>query len=71
MSIEVAQKLGFFTVGLKVDPGDWNGPSAKEIVERVLAQVEDPDPSGAGSSSSCTISAATAADRQGTSGDHR
>ena len=44
MSIEVAQKLGFFTVGLKVDPGDWNGPSAKEIVERVLAQVEDPDP---------------------------
>jgi cellulose synthase/poly-beta-1,6-N-acetylglucosamine synthase-like glycosyltransferase len=31
-------------VGLKVDPDDWQQPPADQIVQRVLAQINDPDP---------------------------
>ena len=40
----VAEKLGYLTVGLKVDPDDWQHPTPDQIVERVLAQTTDPDP---------------------------
>lgn len=40
----VAEKLGYLTVGLKVDPDDWQRPPADEIVRRVVAQATDPDP---------------------------
>jgi peptidoglycan-N-acetylglucosamine deacetylase len=42
--IEIAQSMGSISVGVSVDPDDWQQPSADEIVQRVVAQVEDPDP---------------------------
>lgn len=42
--MEVAEKLGYLTVGLKIDPDDWQRPTADQIVQRVLAQATDPDP---------------------------
>ncbi len=42
--LEVAEKLGYLTVGLRVDPDDWQKPTPDQIVERVLAQATDPDP---------------------------
>jgi peptidoglycan-N-acetylglucosamine deacetylase len=42
--MEVAERLGYLTVGLKVDPDDWQQPSPDLIVERVLAQATGPDP---------------------------
>ncbi len=41
--MEVAEKLGYLTVGLKIDPDDWQRPSPEQIVERVLAQATNPD----------------------------
>lgn len=41
--IEVAQAMGYLTVGSRIDPLDWSlAPkySSKQIVERVLAQLE-------------------------------
>ena len=32
------------SVGIHVDPNDWQGPSVDQIIERVLAQVSDPNP---------------------------
>ena len=43
-----AQDLGYITVGLKVDPDDWQQPKANEIVARVLAAVSDPNPDNRG-----------------------
>lgn len=42
--LQVAEELGYLTVGLKVDPDDWQQPPADQIVARVLAQINDPDP---------------------------
>ena len=42
--IEIAQSMGYYSVGLHVDPSDWQRPSADEIVDRVIAQVSDPNP---------------------------
>jgi cellulose synthase/poly-beta-1,6-N-acetylglucosamine synthase-like glycosyltransferase/peptidoglycan/xylan/chitin deacetylase (PgdA/CDA1 family) len=42
--LRVAEDLGYLTVGLKVDPDDWQQPPADQIVARVLAQINDPDP---------------------------
>ena len=42
--IELAQSMGYLSVGLHVDPNDWERPPAATIVARVLAQVNDPDP---------------------------
>ena len=35
----VAARLGYLTVGLNVDPLDWQGPKAEVIAQRVIAQV--------------------------------
>ena len=42
--IEQAQSMGYLSVGLHVDPNDWERPTAAVIVSRVLEQVGDPDP---------------------------
>ena len=42
--IEIAQSMGSTSVGVSVDPNDWQQPSADEIVQRVLSQVNDPNP---------------------------
>lgn len=42
--IEIAQGMGYLSVGLHVDPNDWQRPTADQIVARVLAQVSDPNP---------------------------
>src|SRR6476619_5043036 len=42
--IEIAQSMGYVTVGLHVDTNDWLHPSADVIVQRVIDQVSDPNP---------------------------
>ncbi len=42
--MQVAERLGYLTVGLKVDPDDWKAPPPEKIVERILKQATDPDP---------------------------
>ncbi|MDB5393671.1 MAG: glycosyl transferase [Rhodospirillales bacterium] len=42
--ISIAQSLGYLTVGLHVDPDDWQGPSSDLIIQRVLEQIADPNP---------------------------
>jgi cellulose synthase/poly-beta-1,6-N-acetylglucosamine synthase-like glycosyltransferase len=42
--IEIAQSMGYVSVGLHVDPNDWQRPDADVIVDRVLEQVSDPNP---------------------------
>jgi cellulose synthase/poly-beta-1,6-N-acetylglucosamine synthase-like glycosyltransferase/peptidoglycan/xylan/chitin deacetylase (PgdA/CDA1 family) len=42
--IEAAQSMGYFSVGLHVDPDDWQRPPANTIVDRTVAQVMDPNP---------------------------
>jgi peptidoglycan-N-acetylglucosamine deacetylase len=41
--MEIAQSMGFTTVGVNVDPGDWQKRSPDEIIQRVLAQLDEPD----------------------------
>jgi peptidoglycan-N-acetylglucosamine deacetylase len=40
---EQAQRLGYVSVGLHVDPDDWKRPGADEIVRRTIDQVEEGD----------------------------
>jgi cellulose synthase/poly-beta-1,6-N-acetylglucosamine synthase-like glycosyltransferase len=42
--IQVGERLGYLAFGLRVDPDDWQQPSADTIVKRILDQVTDPDP---------------------------
>ena len=42
--IQIAQSMGYVSVGLQVDPNDWQGPSADVILQRVMDQVTHPDP---------------------------
>ncbi len=46
--IQIAQSMGYVSVGLHVDPNDWQRPPADVIVSSVLAQVSDPNPDMAG-----------------------
>ncbi len=46
--VAVAQKMGFVTVGLRIDPDDWLRPPAQTIIDRILKQVADLDPDNAG-----------------------
>ena len=36
--------MGYLSVGLHVDPNDWQNPTADQIVSRVIEQVSDPNP---------------------------
>lgn len=38
--VYAAQKLGYLSVGLHVDPNDWQRPKKDEIIERVMEQVK-------------------------------
>ncbi len=38
--IEIAQSMGYVSVGLHVDPDDWQRPPADTIIARVLAGRE-------------------------------
>jgi cellulose synthase/poly-beta-1,6-N-acetylglucosamine synthase-like glycosyltransferase/spore germination protein YaaH/peptidoglycan/xylan/chitin deacetylase (PgdA/CDA1 family) len=40
----IAQKLGYLTVGLRIDPDDWKKPDASLIVERALDRLSDTGP---------------------------
>jgi cellulose synthase/poly-beta-1,6-N-acetylglucosamine synthase-like glycosyltransferase/peptidoglycan/xylan/chitin deacetylase (PgdA/CDA1 family) len=42
--VERAQDMGYITVGLRVDPDDWQRPPAATIVQRTLEQISDPNP---------------------------
>ena len=42
--IQIAQSMGYVSVGLQVDPDDWQRPPADVIVQRVIDQVTHPDP---------------------------
>ncbi|HSB94916.1 MAG TPA: polysaccharide deacetylase family protein, partial [Spongiibacteraceae bacterium] len=42
--VERAQAMGYITVGLRVDPDDWQRPPAATIVQRVLEQIADKNP---------------------------
>jgi cellulose synthase/poly-beta-1,6-N-acetylglucosamine synthase-like glycosyltransferase/peptidoglycan/xylan/chitin deacetylase (PgdA/CDA1 family)/spore germination protein YaaH len=42
--VERAQHMGYITVGLRVDPDDWQRPPAATIVQRTLEQIGDPNP---------------------------
>jgi peptidoglycan-N-acetylglucosamine deacetylase len=45
---EEAQRLGYVSVGLHVDPDDWKRPGADEIVRRTIEQVEAGSPERSG-----------------------
>ena len=42
--VEIAQNLGYITVGVHVDPMDWMQPSAQQMMQSVLAAVNNPNP---------------------------
>jgi cellulose synthase/poly-beta-1,6-N-acetylglucosamine synthase-like glycosyltransferase/peptidoglycan/xylan/chitin deacetylase (PgdA/CDA1 family)/spore germination protein YaaH len=42
--IQEAQDMGYVTVGLHIDPDDWQRPPAEEIISRTLAQLSDMNP---------------------------
>ncbi len=41
--VEIAQGMGYVTVGLRVDPDDWQQPAASDIISRTLAQISNPN----------------------------
>ncbi len=44
LPIEVAQRLGYLTVGVHVDAQDWELPGVDKIVSRTIAAVENTNP---------------------------
>ncbi|MBV9172680.1 MAG: glycosyltransferase, partial [Chloroflexi bacterium] len=42
--VEIAQRLGYVTVGEQIDPIDWALPGADKIVDRAVDQVMHPKP---------------------------
>lgn len=38
--VSIAQSLGYITVGLHIDPGDWQNPGVDSIIARALAQLD-------------------------------
>ncbi len=42
--VQLAQSLGYVTVGLRVDPDDWLEPPADEIVQRIMERMGDTNP---------------------------
>ena len=46
--LDLAQHMGYVTVGLRVDPDDWQRPDADTIVQRVVEGIETPDPDARG-----------------------
>lgn len=46
--LDLAQNMGYITVGLRVDPDDWQKPDADTIVQRVEQGIETSDPDARG-----------------------
>ena len=42
--VQIAQNLGYITVGEHIDPVDWSLPGADKIVSRVLTALDHPPP---------------------------
>jgi len=42
--VELAQSLGYITIGMHVDPSDWELPGSAAILQRVLAAVHAKNP---------------------------
>ena len=42
--IQIAQKMGYLSVGLHIDPDDWQRPGTDQIVNSVLAQIATTNP---------------------------
>ncbi len=42
--VEIAQNQGYITVGVHVDPSDWEKPTLPEMMQRVFKEVNDPNP---------------------------
>lgn len=42
------QNLGYITVGLRIDPNDWQLPGADKIVQRTVERAADTDPDSRG-----------------------
>lgn len=42
--VQIAQDQGLLTIGVHVDPFDWQQPSAEEMMQRIMKSVTDPDP---------------------------
>ena len=43
-AVKIAQSLGYATVGLRVDPDDWQEPAADLIVQRIMDRMADTNP---------------------------
>jgi peptidoglycan-N-acetylglucosamine deacetylase len=44
LPVEIAQNLGYITVGEHIDPVDWSLPGADKIISRVLTALDHPPP---------------------------
>jgi peptidoglycan-N-acetylglucosamine deacetylase len=44
LPIQIAQSMGYVSVGLHVDPDDWLRPSPDTIIGRVFDQISNPNP---------------------------
>jgi peptidoglycan-N-acetylglucosamine deacetylase len=42
--VQIAQNMGYLTIGVHVDPFDWQQPSLDEMMSRILKSVTDPNP---------------------------
>ncbi len=42
--VQIAQDMGYLTIGVHVDPFDWQQPPVDEMMKRILTSVSDPDP---------------------------
>ena len=43
-AVKIAQSLGYATVGLRVDPDDWQEPTTDQIVQRIMDRMADTNP---------------------------
>ena len=42
--VQIAQDLGYVTIGVHVDPLDWQQPSPQEMLQRTFKAITDPNP---------------------------
>ncbi len=41
--VRIAQNMGFITVGLRIDPDDWQQPGVQTIINETIKQIESTD----------------------------
>ena len=42
--VQIAQDLGYVTIGVHVDPLDWQQPTKEQMLQRVFRAINDPNP---------------------------